>query len=120
MATFKVRIFGYRGIQQMPLILSRQFSADSVFQLVQPYEFSEAIEITAGAGSVSVSSLGNSAAQVQILRIEVPDGYAIRYEINPSGRNVAAGDTSPMLSGINQFYFQPNWKVSAVDVAAYP
>lgn len=118
MSTYKVRIFGYRGVEQMPLVHARQFSADSVYQLVQPYEFSEVLTVTDG-DPTAVSSLGNASDQVQVLRIEVPDGKTIRYEVNPPNRAVAAGDDSPQLSGVNQFYFRPGWKISVVDAVAF-
>lgn len=97
----------------MPLILPRQFSSDSVFQLTQPYLWSAVISVSA----VAASSSPNATPRVTILRIEVPDGQSIRYEINPSGRAVVAGTQSPILSGHDQFVFQPGWSISLIDAA---
>lgn len=113
---FNVRIFGYRGTRQI-LARQTQFQSDSVQVLEEPYEFSEVI---ATNGATAVSSVSNPATQVQILRVEVPDGQTIRYEINPPSRAVAAGNASPRLSGVDQFYFQPGWTISIVEAASFP
>lgn len=114
---FNVRVFGFRGITQIPLMLPKQYSADSVFQLVYPYEWSAVLSVSAAA----VSSAAQAAPDAtKILRIEVPDGQSIRYEINPPGRNIAAGTQSPILSGINQFYFSQGYTVSLIDAAGLP
>ena len=114
--SFNVRIFGYRGIQQLPLVLPKQYSADSVFQLIQPYEFSQVISVSGTAAS----STADTGTETRILRIEVPDGSSVRYEINPSGRAVVASTNSPILSGHDQFYFMPGWTVSLIDAANLP
>lgn len=118
--SFNTRLFGFRGIQQIPLIMPKQFSSDSVFQLVYPYEWSAVISVSSVAAS---SAPQPSPDATQILRIEVFDGQAIRYEINPPNRTggaVTAGNASPILSGINQFYFGPGWTVSLIDAASLP
>ena len=84
--------------------------------LVYPQEFSQVIAV----GAVAVSSAPDVGTQTNILRIEVPDGQSVRFEINPQGRNVAAGNASPILSGHDQFYFKPGWSVSLIDAAALP
>jgi hypothetical protein len=117
MANYNVRVLGFRGVQQIPLINSRQFSSDSVFQLIYPYEFSQTLSIAPGGGAVS--SAADAGKQTQILRIEVPDGQTIRYEINPPGRAIAAGANSPSLSGKDQFSFAVGWSVSIADIGAY-
>lgn len=115
---YNLRIFGFRGIQQLPLVLPRQYSADSVFQLVYPYEFSQLLVIN---GATPVSSSPTAAPDAtQLLRIEVPDGQSIRYEVNSPGRTTAAGTQSPIMSGINQLYFRQGWVLSAVDAASFP
>src|ERR1019366_8661569 len=102
MATYNVRVFGYRGVTQLPLILSKQMSTDSVVQLTQPQEFAQVLTPTIGAAA-AVSSAADPGTNTHILRIEVPDGQTIRYEINPPGRNALAGNNSPSLSGKDQF-----------------
>jgi len=118
MANYNVRVLGFRGVQQIPLINSRQFSSDSVMQLVYPYEFSQVLVVAGNGGPVS--SAADPGKSTTILRIEVPDGQTIRYEINPPGRAIAAGANSPSLSGKDQFAFNVGWTVSIADVGAYP
>lgn len=117
MASYNVRIFGFRGVTQLPLILPRQMSTDSVVQLVQPYEFSQVLAVVVGGGAVS--SAPNLAAATVLLRIEVPDGQQIRFEINPPGRAVAAGNVSQSMSGKDQYAFAPGWSVSIADIGAF-
>ena len=114
---FNVRVFGYRGLEQLHETLPRQFSSDSVHVLVQPYEWAGLLV----AGGAAVSSVAQPAPdKTQILRIEVPDGQSIRYEINPPGRNVAAGNQSPILSGHDQYYFRQGWVLSIIDASGLP
>jgi hypothetical protein len=111
---FNVRVFGYRGIRQMDNVLPKQFSSDSVFYLDQPYEFSQLLVADVAAVSSAPDAVHD---KVTILRVEVPDGQTIRYEINSPGRNVAAGVNSPSLSGKDQFGFSPGWTISIIDAA---
>lgn len=123
MAAFNIRVFGFRGIQQMKNFNPKQFSSDSVYQLVHPYIFAQVLVVN-GATPVSSAPLtGGDYDQVTILRVEVPDGQAIRYEINPPTRQggvVAAGNASQYHSGLDTFYFAPGWTISAVDAASFP
>lgn len=114
---FNVRVFGHRGIRQMPNVLPKQFSSDSVFQLEQPYEFAETVSVSSVAASSTAQASGD---KTQVLRIEVPDGQTIRYEINPPGRTTVASSASPSLSGKDQFAFAQGWTVSMIDAAALP
>lgn len=117
---YNVRCYGYRGITQMPMPMPKQYSSDSVFQLIQPYEWQQTISVSAIAASTASQPVPDA---TQILRIEVPDGQSVRYEINPPNRTggaKAADSTSPILSGINQFYFQQGWTVSLIDAAGLP
>jgi len=113
---FNCRIFAHEGLAQMRLILPVQHTEDTVYQLTQPYVFSQILTVT----STPVSSDADSTPRVTILRIEVPDGASIRYEINPTGRNIQAGNESPILSGMNNFQWAPEWRLSVVDAAAFP
>lgn len=118
--SFNVRLFGFRGIQQIPLIMPKQFSSDSVFQLVYPYEWGAVLVVSGTAISSAAQTVPDA---TQILRIEVPDAQSIRYEINPPNRTggaKTADTTSPILSGINQFYFGPSWTISAIDASGLP
>lgn len=114
---FNVRVYGHRGIIQMSLVLPKQFSSDSIFQLVEPYEWGQVISVSAVAASSSAQAAPDA---TQLLRIEVPDGQTVRYEINPPGRAVVASTNSPRISGFNQFYFKQGWTISIIDAAGLP
>lgn len=117
---FNCRVFGHRGLEQMPIVKPRQFNADSVFQLSQPYEFQQTLNVTAVAVSSAPVADANSGAAVTVLWVEVPDGQNVRYEINPPGRNVAAFSGSPHLSGKMAFYFRSGFTISLIDAAGLP
>lgn len=111
-----VRIFGHRGMEQLPINIPKQYTADSVFQLVQPYEFAQTLTSNAATAVASAPTAAPDATQ--ILRVEVPDGQVIRYEVNPPGRAIAASVNSPRLSGINMLYFRQGWTLSIIDASA--
>jgi hypothetical protein len=118
--SFNVRCFGYRGIVQGLIQIPQQDSKDSLFMLYQPYEWAQ---VAASNGATPVSVTSGVLAQVDrslIIRVEIPDGSAIRYEINPQGRSISAGNTSPMLTGIMQLQWGPGWSFSFVDAANFP
>lgn len=115
--TFSVRIFGYRGLVQLVSALPKEFKADSVMVLSEPYEFSQ--KMTANGATVQ-SSVADPGKATKLLMVEVADGNAIRYEVGPSGSIRTPGDASPKLSGINHFEFAPGWLFKFVDAASYP
>lgn len=98
----------------------RQYTGDTVFNLSQPYEFAEVISVSAVAARSTPVADVNSSSGVNILRVEVPDGAAVRYEICPPGRVVNASNVSPILSGNDQFYFRGGWTISLIDAAGLP
>lgn len=113
-----VRIFGHRGLEQMPRLRPMQHSEDSVYSLSQPYEFAQTLSADVVAVSSSPIADVNSGAAVNILNIEIEDAKSIRYEINPPGRAVSATVNSPKLSGNNQFYFKSGWTISVIDASS--
>lgn len=118
--SYNVRIFAYTGIVQLPTVNSKQQSADSVYVMVEPYEWSETLVVN---GATPVASTAHATDHATLLRIEVPDGEAVRYEINPpnrSGGAVSAGTNSPSLSGKDQFFWGRSFTVSLVDAASFP
>lgn len=118
--SFNVRIFAYRGIQQIRNVLPKQFSSDSVYQMIEPYEWGQTL--VADAAAVSSAAVAAPDA-TQIIRVEVPDQQMIRYEINPPNRPggvVVANANSPSLSGKDYFYFQPSWTISIINADALP
>lgn len=112
-----VRIFGHDGIKQMPSVRPTQFASDSVYQLLQPYIFAQSLSVSSGA---AVSSAPYSDPRTNVLRVEVPDGVTVAYEINPPGRATDATANSPRLSGKDQFYFKDGWTISMIDVTSVP
>jgi hypothetical protein len=121
---FAVRIFGHSGIVAMKVVNdSGQNHQDSVYQLSQPYVWTQtlsvgAVAVSSAAVIVPVSGFSNDPTAV--LRIEVPDGQAIRYELNPPGRTTVAGTLSPKMSGADQYQFGSQWTVSIVDASGLP
>lgn len=111
---FNVRIFGHSGIRQIRQNLVTQFNSDSVMMLEEPYLWQQLIAVSAVAAS-SVVVAGDLAT---VLKIEVPDGQAIRYEINPNGRSVAAFLNSPKFTGTDQFPWASGWTISLIDASA--
>jgi hypothetical protein len=117
---FNVRIYGYRGIVQGIIQIPQQDSKDSLFMLMQPYEFA-ALGVSNGGTPVTMQSpLLAQSDFSKILRVELPDGALIRYEINPTGRSVAAGNNSPILAGITQLMWGPGWIFSFIDAVSAP
>lgn len=118
---FTVRIFTYRGMRQIQQVLVKQFNSDSVFVLEEPYIASQTLNVN-GATPVSSVPVANDGSQ--ILRIEVPDGQQIRYEINPSGPTASnarvAGTNSPRLAGFDNFQWGSGYSISMVDAASFP
>lgn len=113
---FNVRLFTYRGMRQIPQLLVKQFNADSVFVLDEPYIASQVISVSAVAATSSPATDDST-----ILRIEVPDGQQVRYEINPNGPTASnartAGNGSPRLSGFDNFAWGSGYSISLIDAA---
>lgn len=119
---FTVRVFGHDGLSRMRVMGSGagQFSSDSVFQLNQPYLWAQQLTTngtTPVASTAAPIPTGKSVDNTDILRIEIPDAQAIRYEVNQPGRNVAASANSPILSGNNQIKFGVGWTISIIDAS---
>lgn len=118
--SFNVRIFTYRGTRQIHQVLVKQYNADSVFVLDEPYIASQLLVVN-GATPVSSAPVANDGST--LLRIEVPDGQQIRYEINPNGPTASnarvAGNTSPRLSGFDNFQWGAGYSISIVDAASF-
>ena len=119
---FTVRIFGHDGLSRMKVLGAGagQLSTDSVFQLNQPYLWAQQL-VTNGAtpiaSAVAPTPQGKANDPTDILRLEVPDGQGIRYEVNPPNRSVLASANSPILSGLNQIKFGAGWTISIIDAS---
>lgn len=117
---FTVRIFGHDGLARMRVVGTGggQMSTDSVFQLNQPYLWAQSLVtngLTAVASVAASIPAGRTRDDTDVLRIEVPDGQAIRYEVNSQNRNVAASANSPILTGRDQIKFGAGWTISIID-----
>lgn len=119
---FNVRIFSYRGMVQIQQRLVKQYNSDSVFVLDEPYIASQLLVVPTGGAPVE-SAVFTVPDDSQLLRIEVPDGQQIRYEINPQGpvgaTHRVAGNTSPRLSGFDNFMWGKGYSISICDAAAF-
>jgi hypothetical protein len=112
--TFNVRIFGHKGIVQTRVVDPHQQSTDSLFLLHQPYQWAQTLTTN---GTTPVSSAPESPDAATILRIEVPDGQSIRYEINSGTRMVDASAESPLLTGRDQIMWVAGAYLSIIDAA---
>ena len=119
--SFNVRLYGHGGLKQMKVLQSHQFASDAIYQLDQPYLWNQTL-VTNGATAVSSTPATLPAGQTldatDILRIEIPDGCAIRYEVNPPTRSVAASVNSPLIEGKVQIKFGQGWTISIIDASA--
>lgn len=113
---FVVRAFGYRGVVQGKILIPQQDSKDSLFMLHNPYEF-RANVTTNGTSPVQLGPSATLPDLATILRVEVPDGSAIRYEVNTPTRVQAADANSPSLIGFMQLEWGPGWYLSVIDAA---
>lgn len=118
MAIFNVRVFGYRGMRQIPHLNNVQYTSDTVYALEEPYEWSDVVSVN-GATMTPVTIIAPANDKSKILRIEVADNAQIRFEINPPGRAVAAGNKSPRMSGIDVYPWSPGYSFNCVDAASF-
>jgi hypothetical protein len=115
--SFNVRLFGYRGMRQIKSLNNTQFTGDTVYLLDEPYEWSQLINVNGDVMAPAFAPMNPDLAQV--LRVEIPNACAIRYEVNPPGRNVQAGNLSPVLTGSDNFPWAVGYSVSIVDAAGH-
>ena len=115
--SFNVRTFGYRGLRSMPRLDQQQMITDSVSMLNEPYEWRQLLLVSGTIPPAFTTILPDLS---NIIRIEVPDGQSIRYEINSPGRSVVADGGSPRQVGDQNYPFGPGWSISIVDGASYP
>lgn len=113
---FNVRAFGFRGIVQMLQVNPRQMQSDSVSTLVWPYEWAELLVVN---GATPPAFTTQSPDLATILRLEIPDGQQIRYELNPPNRAVVVGASSPSIGGKENFNWGPGWSISICDAASF-
>lgn len=120
---FTIRIFGYRGMIQATVLHPHQDSKDSVYLLNQPYEFgnntpSNGLTPTYLSSTTSFAGTPNPDLS-GLLRVEIPDGQAVRYEVTPGGIQPYRVPTafSPIMFGIQHIQWGPGWVIGFVDAA---
>lgn len=119
---FNVRIFGYR-LTQVSLSHRRQFSGDAMWIPEEPPLWS-AIALSNGVWPVQMSFDGPGADGAQVIGIEVPQGQAIRYELQPMGpdsRNARKpGTKSRRMTGFEFVEWTAGSTFSFVDAVDLP
>jgi hypothetical protein len=86
-----VRVYAHEGLRQLRRMIQTQKATDSVMVLIQPYRWVQALDL---AGGAAVALAPDNTSNVTLIRIEVPPGITMGYEINPTGRSVTAFDLS--------------------------
>jgi hypothetical protein len=118
---FNVRVLTYRGIRQTSEVLPKRFSSDSVFLRDEPYNSSQ-IVVVSGVANASIPPANEGSSPLMVL--EIPDGQAVRYEINMQGAAGTgarvAGSTSPKATGTAIFHWNAGASVSLIDAAGLP
>lgn len=115
--SFSVRVFGYKGLKQLPKNLPRDYSADSVQVNDEPYEWSQKLTVN---GSTPVATSANANDAATFIKVEVADDQAVRFEIRPPNRTTDAGDNSPKMAGNDYFAWGAGYTISFVDAASFP
>lgn len=113
-----VRIFGYRGLARIPVTSDgKTDGADSVYVLHQPYLWGQLVT-TSGTSAISVAASvpsGQTIDTTAMLRVEVPDGSSVRYELSVNNSTVTASASSPLLTGRDNIHFGPGWLIALID-----
>lgn len=110
-----VRIFGYRGLKMIRHHLPTEFHADSVKVLDEPYLWRQTLQTD---GLTAVASATEINDKADFIRVEVPDGQKIRYEIRPPTRSGTDADAnSPGMAGIDYFPWGEGYTISIIDAA---
>lgn len=126
-----IRIFGYRGTVQIQQSMVKQYNADSVFVADEPCLWSAvaasngAVPVNVGAnlGSVAVGGTGGAADIAQLLGVEIPDGFQIRYELQLNGALASnartVGNWSRRMAGFDFIPWQPGANFQFCDAASF-
>lgn len=85
-------------------------------QMIEPATFSQVISVSA----VAASSTADVDTRTNCIVLEVPDGEAVRYVVNPPGSSAVADTNARKLSGVQVLFFKPGWTISLIDAAGLP
>ena len=115
-----VRIFGYASTVQLQQALVKHYNADSVFVRQEQYLWSQKLTLN---GATPVESVVQPDDRATFVIVEVDDGVAVRYEVNPNGPAPAtshrdASTMSPKLTGEAPFQWFAGATMSFVDASA--
>lgn len=102
-----VNVFFYSGTAQAFRASGTAFASDSVSLLKQPYLARDQVSATSTAASSAAAPSG-----ARIAEIQVEDGKAVHYEVNPPSRAVDADASSPAGSGTFQLEAGTGWTIS--------
>ena len=112
--SFDVRIYAYRGSKQVPTVLQKQMQTNIEQVLAEPYEFGE--KLTSNGATPVTSTPDTTHNEVKILRVQVPDGQLIHYEVQPRANSPRVVSTwSPIMSGNELFEFYPGYRFSFIE-----
>jgi hypothetical protein len=109
---FNVRIFGYRGLQQLAEFLPTKENATRPLRLNEPYEWAQVIAVNDPASNTVFSTPVNPDIST-LLKIEIPDGQMVQYDINK-----AIDLKSPFMTGTQIIQWNQGWKLSLIQAFA--
>lgn len=117
--SFKVRIYGYQPLRRLATE-GITAGTDSVLVLRQPYLWKQSLTSNGTTSVVSTAApvpAAHSTDPTIMLRVEVPDGQSIRYEVSTNGQTPVATTDSPLLTGRDDIEFGANWLFAFIDAS---
>lgn len=108
-----VGVFFHSGLTTATVSAGTRFASDSVSMLKQPYLARASLTVD----GVTAQATAAAPANTRIAYVQVEEGKAVRYEVNPENRSTAADTSSPLLAGSTQFECGPGWSMSFLEHA---
>lgn len=109
--TAAVRVFFHQGVTTATVAAGTRFTTDSVAMLKQPYIARSLVEASTGAAAVSAAA----PPKATVAYVQVQEGKAVHYEVNPENRTADADTSSPLLTGATQLECGPGWTFSFLE-----
>ena len=106
-----VRVFYHAGLTTAAVAAGTRYATDSVSMLKQPYAARSSVTVDTGTPQ-STSAAPNAA---KIAYVQVQEGKAVHYEVNPPNRSTPADTGSPVLKGSTQIEIGPEWTISFLE-----